>query len=58
MGGGFIYIYMDCGLQCDLYSGREQKQVNLALKYRIKICFLNYILHSGAQLTGHRFPLH
>lgn len=55
--GWFMCISIDCELQCGLYSKREQKQVNLALKYTIKMCFLNYILHSGAQLTGHHFSL-
>lgn len=48
---------MDYELQCSLYCEREKEEVNLALKYIIKICFLNYILHSGAQLTGPHFTL-
>lgn len=52
-----MYIYMDYEFWCSLYSGREKEEVNLALKYIIKICFLSYILHSGAQLTGHHFTL-
>lgn len=51
-------IYVGCESQCDLYSERQQKQVNLPLKYIIKISYLNYILHTGAQLTGHHSPLH
>lgn len=52
-----MFIYMDYELQCSLYCEREKEEVNLALKYIIKICFLNYILHSGAQLTGPHFTL-